>query len=164
MLVLVGTDNRLCVQGAYHSGKYGDKISTCVFRRQSSRILLPDCHGFYWPCCSALLHQNICGFGVFDRSFFWSGRNTFSSTSGLNGFIHPVDIYRFLDNRAPAMDKALVFLGRDPQRDSDKAQGTEKRVCKPEGHACSSRKLRAWPPSCRGLLLPGQVHHISFIH
>lgn len=37
------------------------------------------------------------------------------------------------------MDKALVFIDRDPRRDSDKAQGTEKRDCKLEGHACGSR-------------------------
>lgn len=64
-------------------------------------------------------------FGVFGRSFFKWKKHIFQA-SGLNGFIHPVDIYRFLDNRAPAMDKALVFLGRDPQRDSDKAQRDRK--------------------------------------
>lgn len=41
-------------------------------------------------------------------------------------------VYGVLDNRGPSVDEDFVFMDRDPQRDPDKAQGTEKKKCKPE--------------------------------
>lgn len=51
-------------------------------------------------------------------------------------------VCRALDNRGPEVDRVFVFVDRDTQRDPDKAQGIEKKKCKPEvyleGHAHSS--------------------------
>lgn len=60
----------------------------------------------------------------------------------MNVFIHSMHVYGVLDNRGPSVDEVFVFMDRDPQRDPDKAQGTEKKKCKPavclEVHAHSS--------------------------
>lgn len=63
-------------------------------------------------------------------------------------------VCRALDNRGSVVDKVLVFMDRDPQRDPDKAQGTEKKKCKPEVcseiHAHNSGMEAKWHLPLKG--------------